>query len=134
MVSSPESSSTTLRMIDFFTIPKTNGDCVVLLLYHPGLNILGRYFPPAKVNNLLFGDISRARPSSSHRDIFMSGVEEPYMMEEMEAIEQAAKDAAKVDASNPMLPARTIILANDRDSLRALGLCMVGGQKKPFIE
>ncbi|KAI8686902.1 hypothetical protein NCS56_00262200 [Fusarium sp. Ph1] len=28
----------------------------------------------------------------------------------------------------------TIILANDRDSLRALGLCMVGGQKKPFIE
>lgn len=54
--------------------------------------------------------------------------------EEMEAIEQAAKDAAKVDASNPMLPARTIILANDRDSLRALGLCMVGGQKKPFIE
>ncbi|KAI8983351.1 histidine kinase [Trametes punicea] len=87
MASSPESSSTTLRMIDFFTIPKTNGDCVVLLLYHPGLNILGRYFPPAKVNNLLFGDISRARPSSSHHDIYMSGVEEPYMMEEMEAIE-----------------------------------------------
>ncbi|OSD05781.1 histidine kinase [Trametes coccinea BRFM310] len=87
MASSPDSSSTTLRMIDFFTIPKTNGDCVVLLLYHPGLNILGRYFPPAKVNTLLFGDISRARPSSSHRDIFMSGVEEPYIMEEMEAIE-----------------------------------------------
>ncbi|KAI0666240.1 histidine kinase [Trametes maxima] len=88
MSTSPESSSTTLRMIDFFTIPKTNGDCVVLLLFHPGLNILGRYFPPAKVNNLLFGDISRARPSSSsHRDIYMSGVEEPYSMEEMEAIE-----------------------------------------------
>lgn len=52
----------------------------------------------------------------------------------MEAIEQAAKDASRVDASNPMLPARSIILANDRDSLRALGLCMVGGQKKPFIE
>ncbi|CDO70926.1 hypothetical protein BN946_scf184829.g34 [Trametes cinnabarina] len=87
MASSPDSSSITLRMIDFFTIPKSNGDCVVLLLYHPGLNILGRYFPPAKVNSLLFGDISRARPSSSHRDIFMSGVEEPYSMEEMEAIE-----------------------------------------------
>ncbi|KAI0761686.1 histidine kinase [Trametes elegans] len=87
MATSPDSSSTTLRMIDFFTIPKTNGDCLVLLLYHPGLNILGRYFPPAKVNNLLFGDISRARPSSSHRDIYMSGVEEPYTMEEMEAIE-----------------------------------------------
>lgn len=87
MTTSPESSSTVLRMIDFFSIPKSNGDCVVLLLFHPGLNILGRYFPPLKVNNLLFGDISRARPSSSHRDIFMSGVEEPYMMEEMEAIE-----------------------------------------------
>ena len=87
MATSPESSSTILRMIDFFTIPKSNGDCVVLLLFHPGLNILGRYFPPAKVNSLLAGDISRARPASTHRDIFMSGVEEPYMMEEMEAIE-----------------------------------------------
>ena len=87
MAGYPESSSATLRMIDFFTIPKTNGDCVVLLLFHPGLNILGRYFPPAKVNNLLLGDISRARPASTHRDIYMSGVEEPYIMEEMEAIE-----------------------------------------------
>ncbi|KAI1786301.1 histidine kinase [Ganoderma leucocontextum] len=87
MAGFPESSSATLRMIDFFTIPKTNGDCVVLLLFHPGLNILGRYFPPAKVNHLLLGDISRARPASTHRDIYMSGVEEPYIMEEMEAIE-----------------------------------------------
>jgi hypothetical protein len=54
--------------------------------------------------------------------------------EEMDAIEQAAKDASHVDPNNPMLPARTIILSNDRDSLQALGLCMVGGQKKPLIE
>lgn len=54
--------------------------------------------------------------------------------EEMDAIEQAAKDASRVDPNNPMLPARTIILASDRDSIRALGLCTVGGQKKPFIE
>lgn len=52
----------------------------------------------------------------------------------MDAIELAAKEAAQVDPNNPMLPAHSIILANDRDSLRALGLCMVGGQKKPFIE
>lgn len=52
----------------------------------------------------------------------------------MDAIEQAAKDASHVDPNNPMLPARTIILASDRDSLRALGLCIVGGQKKPFID
>ena len=87
MSNAPESSSTTLRVIDFFTIPKSNGDCVILLLNHPGLNILGRYFPPAKVNNLLLGDISRARPAPSHRDICMAGIDETYMMEEMEAIE-----------------------------------------------
>ncbi|KAH9927462.1 histidine kinase [Epithele typhae] len=87
MATSPESSSTILQMIDFFTIPKTNGDCVVLLLFHPGLNVLGRYFPPAKVNDLLLGDISRAGPASGNRDILMTGVEEPYAMEEMEAIE-----------------------------------------------
>lgn len=52
----------------------------------------------------------------------------------MDAIEQAAKDASHVDPNNPMLPARTIILSNDRDSLRALGLCSIGNQKKPFIE
>ncbi|RCI11357.1 hypothetical protein L249_7136, partial [Ophiocordyceps polyrhachis-furcata BCC 54312] len=54
--------------------------------------------------------------------------------EEMDAIEQAAKDAALVDPNNPMLPARTIVLASDRDALRSLGLCTVGGQKKPFID
>ncbi|OBZ79765.1 Peroxide stress-activated histidine kinase mak2 [Grifola frondosa] len=87
MSTSPETSSTTLRMIDFFTISRGNGDCVVLLLVHPGLNILGRYFPPLKVNNLLLGDISRAKPSPTHRDIYMMGIDEPYSMEEMEAIE-----------------------------------------------
>ncbi|KFX97374.1 hypothetical protein O988_04902 [Pseudogymnoascus sp. VKM F-3808] len=41
--------------------------------------------------------------------------------EEMESIEQAAKDASHVDANNPMLPARTVIKATDRDALKALG-------------
>ncbi|KAI3539841.1 arrestin, partial [Colletotrichum abscissum] len=54
--------------------------------------------------------------------------------EEMDAIEQAAKDASHVDPNNPMLPARAIVLANDRESLKTLGLCLVGGQKKPLIE
>jgi len=52
----------------------------------------------------------------------------------MDAIEQAAKDASHVDPNNPMLPAGTIILANDPHSLRHLGLCMVAGHKKPLIE
>jgi hypothetical protein len=54
--------------------------------------------------------------------------------EEMDAIEAAAKEASHVDPNNPMLPARSIVLSNDRDSLGALGLCLVGGQKKPLIE
>lgn len=74
-------------MIEFFSIPRVNGDCVVLLLAHPGLNILGRYFPPLKINDLLLGDISRTRPAPSHSDIYMMGIEEPYGVEEIESIE-----------------------------------------------
>jgi hypothetical protein len=54
--------------------------------------------------------------------------------EEMDSIEQAAKDAAHIDANNPMLPAPTIIKATDKDALKALGLTMVGGQRKLLID
>lgn len=54
--------------------------------------------------------------------------------EEMESIEQAAKDASHVDANNPMLPARTVVRATDRDALRALGFTTVGNQRKILIE
>lgn len=52
----------------------------------------------------------------------------------MDAIEQAAKDASSVDPNNPMMPPGTIILADAPNALAALGLCLVGGQKKPLIE
>lgn len=87
MSESPESSSIALRMIDCFSIPKSNGDCIVLLLAHPGINLLGRYFPPSKVNPLLLADVSRARPSSSHTDIYMMGMEEPDFIEEMDPLD-----------------------------------------------
>lgn len=54
--------------------------------------------------------------------------------EEMEAIEQAAKDAAHVSPDNPMLPASCIIKSSEPDGLRALGIAMVGGVRKPLIE
>jgi hypothetical protein len=54
--------------------------------------------------------------------------------EEMEAIEQAAKDAAHVAPDNPMLPAATIIRSTDPNGLRALGMAYVGGVRKPLIE
>jgi len=53
---------------------------------------------------------------------------------EMEAIEQAAKDAANINAENPMLPLATIIRASDPDALRALGVAMVGKTRRPLIE
>lgn len=83
----PESANIGLRLIDFFCIAKSHGDCLVLLLAHPGLNLLGRYFPPSKVNTLLLADVSRARPSSSHADIYMMGIEEPEFHDEMEAMD-----------------------------------------------
>lgn len=87
MSSSPDGYSTTLRMLDFFKIPREHGDCVVLLLAHPGLNLLGRYLPPSKINDLLLAEAHRARPLSSHGDIYMMGIEEPNATEEMEAFD-----------------------------------------------
>ncbi|KAK0233760.1 dual-domain HisK/Mak2 protein kinase [Armillaria fumosa] len=81
------SDNPALRMIDFINIPKENGDVVVLLLFHPGPNLLGRYLPPSKINELLLADMSRVRPSSSHGDIYMLGIEEPDFTEEMEAFD-----------------------------------------------
>ena len=66
------------------SLPKESGDCVVLLLAHPGVNVLGRYFPPSKVNELLLSDASRVRPTSSHGDVYMMGVEETSSQEELE--------------------------------------------------
>jgi hypothetical protein len=54
--------------------------------------------------------------------------------EEMEAIEQAAKDAAHISQDNPMLPAQHIVKANDPAGLRALGVTMVAGARKVLIE
>ncbi|KAL6719431.1 hypothetical protein ACLMJK_003671 [Lecanora helva] len=54
--------------------------------------------------------------------------------DEMEAIEQAAKEAGNIRPDNPMLPAPTIIRVNDYNALHALGMTMVGTTRKPLIE
>lgn len=82
MATSSESINATLRLIEFFTIPRIQGDCVVLLLVHPGPNSLGRYYPPMKVNDILLGDISRVR-TMGHGDMYMMG--DADMLEETEA-------------------------------------------------
>lgn len=78
--------------------------------------------------------LSGARDITLRQPIVICPLDQHGCKDEMDAIEQAAKDASHVDPNNPMLPARTIILSTDRDSLRALGLCSIGNQKKPFIE
>lgn len=87
MSSSTNGYSSVLRVIDFFKIPRDDGDCVVLLLVHPGLNLLGRYLPPSKINDLLLADISRVRPVSTYGDVHMMGIEGHDMAEEVEALD-----------------------------------------------
>ncbi|KAI1852607.1 hypothetical protein JX265_003089 [Neoarthrinium moseri] len=78
--------------------------------------------------------MTSARDITLRQPIVICPMDHQACKEEMDAIEQAAKDASSVDPHNPMLPARNIVLANDYNALSTLGLCMVGGQKKPLIE
>ncbi|KAG5723159.1 Peroxide stress-activated histidine kinase mak2 [Termitomyces sp. T112] len=57
--------ATTLALLENLKIPREHGDCVVLILVHPGPNLLGRYLPPYKINDLLLAEPSRIRSSAS---------------------------------------------------------------------
>ncbi|RDB29051.1 Peroxide stress-activated histidine kinase mak2 [Hypsizygus marmoreus] len=89
MANTTEGYSTTLRMIDYLKIPREHGDCVVLIMVHPGLNLLGRYLPPSKVNDLLLADAHRTRPASLG-DVYMMGVEEPDLTEAFDIMDLAS--------------------------------------------
>ncbi|KAK4544869.1 hypothetical protein LTR36_003773 [Oleoguttula mirabilis] len=78
--------------------------------------------------------MSSARDILLRQPIVVCPFDHAGCKEEMEAIEQAAKDAAHISPDNPMLPAATIIKANDPAGLRALGIAMIGGQRRPLIE
>ena len=78
--------------------------------------------------------MSSARDITLRQPIVVCPYDHAGCKEEMEAIEQAAKDAANISQDNPMLPASYVVKANDISGLRALGMCYVGGQRKPLIE
>ena len=78
--------------------------------------------------------MSSARDILLRQPIVVCPFDHAGCKEEMEAIEQAAKDAAHVSPENPMLPAAVIVRANDPAGLRALGMAIVGGTRKPLIE
>ncbi|KAI1337682.1 arrestin domain-containing protein [Xylariaceae sp. FL0016] len=78
--------------------------------------------------------MTSARDITLRQPIVICPIDHQACKEEMDAIEQAAKDASAVDQTNPMLPASSIVLANDPNALATLGLCLVGGEKKILIE
>ncbi|ESZ92024.1 arrestin domain-containing protein [Sclerotinia borealis F-4128] len=69
--------------------------------------------------------LSGARDITHRQPIVVCPLDQRDCQDEMDAIEQAAKDASHVDPTNPMLPACTIIRAKDENALRALGWTMV---------
>jgi hypothetical protein len=83
---------------------------------------------------ILQAHMTAAKDILLRQQIIVCPYDQQSCKEEMDAIEQAAKDASHVDPNNPMLPARTIIRATDRDALKALGFTMVGGQRKILID
>ncbi|KAL2160397.1 hypothetical protein VTH06DRAFT_1570 [Thermothelomyces fergusii] len=78
--------------------------------------------------------MTSARDITLRQPIVVCPMDQQACKEEMDAIEQAAKDASHVDPNNPILPDRTIILATEKEAIRHLGLCEVGGVKKMLIE
>jgi hypothetical protein len=78
--------------------------------------------------------LSSARDITLRQPIVVCPFDHAGCKEEMEAIEQAAKDAAHISQDNPMLPAQAIIKAGDPIGLKTLGLTMVGGERKVLIE
>lgn len=58
-----EANSICLKVLDYLRIPPAHGDCFVLLLTHPGVNVLGRFLPAHKINDLLLAESVRTRTS-----------------------------------------------------------------------
>lgn len=61
---SPDAPGRALSLVDIFTIPKANGDSTVLLLSHPGTNMLGQFFSVPKVNEIILANSSTDRTHS----------------------------------------------------------------------
>ncbi|KAK3203865.1 hypothetical protein GRF29_106g858249 [Pseudopithomyces chartarum] len=66
--------------------------------------------------------LSSARDILLRQPIVVCPFDHAGCKEEMEAIEQAARDAAHVSPDNPMLPLATIVRHNDPNGLAALGV------------
>ncbi|KAJ5102282.1 hypothetical protein NUU61_004504 [Penicillium alfredii] len=77
--------------------------------------------------------LTSARDITIRQPIVVCPLDHAGCKEEMEAIEQAARDAAHVNPDNPMLPLPSIVRPNDHNALSHLGVAVVGNQKKALI-
>jgi hypothetical protein len=84
MQTSPEALSTTLRLIDVISVSRSNGDCVVLLLVHPGPNLLSRYLPLSRINALLLAEPPLSGVSTPQADVFMDDVDDDGALRDTE--------------------------------------------------
>ncbi|KAJ5783133.1 hypothetical protein N7457_004907 [Penicillium paradoxum] len=78
--------------------------------------------------------LTSARDITIRQPIVVCPLDHAGCKEEMEAIEQAARDAAHVNPDNPMLPLPAIVRPNDPNALSHIGAAIVGNQKKPLID
>ncbi|KAJ5940388.1 hypothetical protein N7516_000556 [Penicillium verrucosum] len=78
--------------------------------------------------------LTSARDITIRQPIVVCPLDHAGCKEEMEAIEQAARDAAHVNPDNPMLPLPAIVRPSDHNALSHLGAAIVGNQKKPLID
>jgi hypothetical protein len=78
--------------------------------------------------------LTSARDITIRQPIVVCPLDHAGCKEEMEAIEQAARDAAHVNPDNPMLPLPSIVRPSDPNALSHLGCAIVGNQKKALID
>jgi len=112
----------TLYKIEYYLSVKVRGSIFLVLSF------------AQEANSVEKATLSSARDITLRQPIVVCPFDHAGCKEEMEAIEQAAKDAAHISQENPMLPAQAIVKAGDPVGLKALGLTMVGGERKVLIE
>lgn len=66
--------------------------------------------------------------------IVVCPMSEKSCKEEMDAIEEAAREASLIDPNNPMLPAPIIVKPGHPNALRPMGFQVVGGDRRLLID
>ncbi|KAI9375523.1 hypothetical protein BJX61DRAFT_539805 [Aspergillus egyptiacus] len=78
--------------------------------------------------------LASARDIQIRKPIVVCPLDHAGCKDEMEAIEQAAREAAHINPDNPLLPLPAIVRPSDPNALRHLGVAIVGNQRKPLID